>query len=178
VLAAGVLGSANPRAIWGYGTFGSVRSAAISAGVAIGTIFRHFPTKQALLQAIMKGLLLRLTQEATALAVDGDPGTALFIFFTHVVEQAAHKRTVVDLLAETGIDLQVTDSVQALRQKIEELLNQSQQAGAVRQEIRLDEVIALLASTCQGALHAGWDHDLQQRTLAIIFNGLRAPAHR
>lgn len=33
--------------------------------------------------------------------------------------------------------------------------------------------MALLTSTCQGALLAGWDADLQRRTLAIIFDGLR-----
>ncbi|MEU7003321.1 hypothetical protein [Nonomuraea sp. NPDC046570] len=40
-------------------------------------------------------------------------------------------------------------------------------------KIRLDEVIALLTATCQAALHAGWDPDLQRRTLAIVFEGLR-----
>jgi hypothetical protein len=34
-------------------------------------------------------------------------------------------------------------------------------------------MMALLTSTCQGALQAGWDTDLQHRTLAIIFHGLR-----
>jgi AcrR family transcriptional regulator len=160
------------------GTSASTEEVAERAGVAIGTIFRHFPTKQALLQAIMKDLLLRLTQEATSRTADGDAATALFTFFTHVVEQAAHKKTVVDLLAETGIDIQVTNSLQALRQKIAELLDRSQKAGAVRQDVRPDEVNALLNSTCQGALHGGWNHDLQQRTLAIIFAGLRPPAHR
>jgi hypothetical protein len=33
--------------------------------------------------------------------------------------------------------------------------------------------MALLTSTCQGALLTGWDADLQRRTLAIIFDGLR-----
>lgn len=150
------------------GPSASTEEVAERAGVAIGTIFRHFPTKQALLQAIMKDLLLRLTQEATSLAADGDPATALFTFFTQVVEQAAHKKTVVDLL-----NLQVTDPVQSLRQKIAELLDRAQKAGAVRREIRPDEVIALLTSACQGALLAGWDHDLQRRTLAIIFDGFR-----
>jgi AcrR family transcriptional regulator len=160
------------------GSSASTEQVAERAGVAIGTIFRHFPTKQDLLQAIMKDLMSRLTQEATALAADDDPADALFTFFTHMVEEAAHKKTVVDLLAETGIDLQVTDSLQLLRQKIADLLNQSQQAGAIRHDVRLDEVIALLAGTSQGALHGSWDHDLQQRTLAIIFDGLRPPTRR
>jgi AcrR family transcriptional regulator len=155
------------------GPSASTEEVAIHAGVAIGTVFKHFPTKQALLRAIMKDLLARLTEEVDTLATDDAPQKALFTFITRMVEQAAQKRTVVGLLAEAGIDLQVADSVQLLREGIEVLLTRSQRAGAVREDVRLDEVIALLSGVCQGALHAGWDRDLQHRTLAIVFEGLR-----
>jgi AcrR family transcriptional regulator len=155
------------------GPSASTDEVAARAGVAIGTVFKHFPTKQALLQAIMKDLLARLTQEVDTLVVDEAPGEALFTFITRMVEQAAQKRTVVGLLAEAGIDLQVADSVQLLREGIEALLTRSQRAGTIREDIRLDEVIALLTGVCQGALQAGWDRDLQHRTLAIVFEGLR-----
>jgi AcrR family transcriptional regulator len=59
------------------------------AGVAIGIVFRHFPTKNDLLRVIMKDLLQRLTSEVTALAAGGDPATALFAFFTRMVQQTA-----------------------------------------------------------------------------------------
>jgi AcrR family transcriptional regulator len=158
------------------GTSAATEEVAARAGVAIGTVFRHFPTKQALLQAIMKDLLMRLTQQLRSLAANADPATALFTFITLMVEQATEKKTVVELLAETGITVQVADAMQALRAGVEELLSRSQQVGAVREDVRLDEVIALLTGACQGALHAGWDQDLRQRTLAIVFNGLRPPA--
>jgi AcrR family transcriptional regulator len=157
------------------GPSASTGEVAARAGVAIGTVFRHFPTKQTLLQAIMKDLLLRLAQEADSLNANESPATALFTFITRIVEQAADKKTIVDLLAQTGINLQVADSVPALRAGIAQLLTRAQRVGAVHEEVRLDEVIALLTSACHGALHAGWDHDLRQRTLAIMFNGLRCP---
>ncbi|MER6831741.1 TetR/AcrR family transcriptional regulator [Streptosporangium sp. NPDC000563] len=161
------------------GVSASTEEVAARAGVAIGTVFKHFPTKQALLQAIMKGLLGRLDGEMAVLADDDDPGEALFTFVARMVEQAARKRTVVGLLAETGVDLQVASSVRMLRDGIETLLVRSQEAGTVRDDVRLDEVIALLTGICQGALHAGWDDDLRRRTLAIVFAGLRTPeAHR
>jgi AcrR family transcriptional regulator len=156
------------------GPSASTEEIAARAGVAIGTIFRHFPTKQVLLQAIMKDLLARLTRQVDSLA-EGDPATALFDFFGHLVEQAAGKKTVIDLLAETGVDLQVADSIRPLRTGIDGLLARAKQAGAVHDGVRLDEVIALLTAACQGALRAGWSHDLQHRTLAIIFTGLRPP---
>ena len=151
------------------GPSASTEEVAERAGVAIGTIFRHFPTKQDLLAAIMKELLSRLAEQADALTADD----ALFTFFADLVAQAAHKKNVVDLLAATGVDLQVADAVQRLREKVAELLSRSQDAGTVRTDVRLDEVMALLTSACQGALRSGWDQDLQRRTLAIIFTGLR-----
>ncbi|MGC5016734.1 TetR/AcrR family transcriptional regulator [Streptosporangium sp. DT93] len=155
------------------GPSASTEEVAARAGVAIGTVFKHFPTKQALLQAIMKGLLERLHEELSTLAADARPGEELFAFVTGVVEQAARKRTVVTLLAEIGVDLQVAGSLQLLRDGIETLLVRSQRAGTVREDVRLDEVLALLTGLCHGALHAGWDADLQRRTLAIVFEGLR-----
>jgi len=159
------------------GASASTEEVASRAGVAIGTVFRHFPTKNDLLRAIMKDLLLRLTDEVNTLNTDGDPATALFAFFTRMVEQAAAKKTVVELLTRTGVEVQVAEPVQALRQGIHGLLTRAQQAGAVREDVRTAEVMALLTSTCQGALDAGWDADLQRRTLTIVFNGLRPPGH-
>jgi len=159
------------------GPSASTEDVAALAGVAIGTVFRHFPTKQALLQAIMKDLLTRLTKQAGVLAAD-NPATALFTFFAHTVEQAAHKRAVVDLLAEAGVRTPVAESVQALRHQVGELLNRSRLAGTIRDDVGVDEVIALLTSTCHGALRAGWNDDLRRRTVAIIFDGLRPGARR
>jgi AcrR family transcriptional regulator len=154
------------------GPSGSTEQVAAAADVAIGTVFRHFPTKQALLQAIMKDLLARLAGQADELAQE-DPAAGLFTFFASLVGQAAAKKTVVELLAHAGIDVPISDSVQTLRHSIETLLVQAQRAGGVRDDVRLDTVIALLNSACQGAVHAGWDLDLQDRTLAVIFDGLR-----
>lgn len=154
------------------GPTASTEEIAARAGVAIGTIFRHFPTKQALLQAIMKDLLFQLAAQVEALAGD-DPAEALFTFFGQLVGQAAEQKAVVDLLAESGRDLDVAESLQVLRDGIGRLLGNAQRVGAVRADIHLDEVLALLGATCQGALRAGWDADLRRRTLAIVFAGLR-----
>jgi AcrR family transcriptional regulator len=157
-----------------HGASASTEQVARRAGVAIGTVFRHFPAKDDLLRAIMKDLLERLTGEVQKLAAEGDPATALFEFFTGMVEQAAAKKTVVDLLAVAGTDVQVTAAVQALQDGIALLLARAQQVGAVRADVRIAEVMALITSSCQGALVGGWDSELQHRALAVIFEGLRS----
>lgn len=160
------------------GAAASTEEVATEAGVAIGTVFRHFPTKEVLLQALVKDLLVRLTAEADALTGSGDPATALFVFFEHVVEQSAAKRSVVDLLARAGVEVEVAGPVQTFRLAVAALLDGARRVGAVRDEIELDDVMALLASTSEGALRAGWGPALQRRVLDVVFAGFRAPAPR
>jgi AcrR family transcriptional regulator len=160
------------------GASAATEEVARRAGVAIGTVFRHFPTKDDLLRAILKDLLERLAEEVTALGLEGDPATAVFEFFTSMVGHAASKKTVIDLLAEAGTDVRVAESAGALRDGMGTLLIRAQKAGAVRPDVGIDEVMALLISTCQGALQAAWDDELQRRALAVIFRGLRPPDRR
>ncbi|WP_406065406.1 TetR/AcrR family transcriptional regulator [Micromonospora sp. NBC_00860] len=148
-----------------FGSRASTEEVARRAGVAIGTVFRHFPTKDDLLAAIMKRLLAQLVEEAGK--------HDLFAFFTHMVAQAAAKKTVVDLLAGSGVDIRLPDAVGHLEEAVGLLLEQARAAGAVADSVRLPETMALLASLCQGALHGGWDQQLQARTLAVIFTGLK-----
>jgi AcrR family transcriptional regulator len=157
------------------GSSATTEEVARRAGVAIGTIFRHFPTKDDLLTAIMKDLLEQLTGDVAALAREGDPRTALFSFFTSLVAQAAAKSNVVELLSRSGTEIQAAQPLQALRGGIDDLLTSGQHSGAIREDAQIGEVMALLASTCQGAFQAGWDDDLQRRTLTVIFDGLRPP---
>ncbi|MFB9239679.1 TetR/AcrR family transcriptional regulator [Plantactinospora siamensis] len=167
-----------------HGRSASTEEVAARAGVAIGTVFRHFPTKDELLRAIMKRLLGRVTAEIVALARGGDPGTALFEVFTRLVDEAAEKKSVVDLLdvgpAGDGVEHpaggQVLGALELFTAAVGELVRQGQRAGAVDPAVAPAAVMALLTSTCQGALRGGWDSDLRRRTLAIIFAGLRTHA--
>ena len=155
------------------GAAAATEDVAAAAGVAVGTVFRHFPTKQDLLSAIVKSLLARLTAEVTALAADGDPRTALFEFFAGVVAKAAANRSVVEALADGGVHIGVAEPLGGLADALAPLLTGAQAAGTVREDVRLDEVLALLTATTHGALHGDWNDDLRDRTLAVVFAGLR-----
>ena len=152
------------------GAEASTEEVARRAGVAIGTVFRHFPTKNDLLAALMKDLLAEVVGEVQALVAEGDPATALFTFFENLVERSAAKKTVVELL---DVDIQVGRQLDGLRDAVGTLLVRAQEAGAVRDTVKLDEVMALLTATSHSALHSGWSADLRQRTLGIVFAGLR-----
>ncbi|GAB3903205.1 TetR/AcrR family transcriptional regulator [Kibdelosporangium lantanae] len=151
------------------GSAASTEEVARRAGVAIGTVFRHFPTKYDLLAAIMKEVAARLAGHVETLVAQGDP-EGLYVFFGHLVEQSAAHRTIVDLLE---VDLQVGPPLQQMRTAIGDLLAVAQEAGTVRTGVQLDEVMALLTAMSHSALRAGWSDDLRDRTLGIVFAGLR-----
>lgn len=150
----------------------STEEVARRAGVAIGTVFRHFPTKDDLLAAIMKQTRGRLTERVDELVASGDPD-ALFTFFTEAVEHAAGTRTTVDALAATGTEIEVGRALAGLGEAVDTLLTQARTQRAVREDVRLDEVLALLTAACQGAVGGGWSADLRHRTVARMLDGLR-----
>ena len=155
------------------GTGASTEEVAREAGVAVGTVFRHFPTKQDLLRAIMKGLLERLTAAAVQLVEDGDSTEGLFVFVEQVVEEAAAKTAVVDLLSQMGTQVEAAPALEGLKQAVGTLLQRAQHTGAARADIGPAEVTALLAAISEGAVHGAWAPDLRRSVLAIALDGLR-----
>ncbi|MCG5215893.1 TetR/AcrR family transcriptional regulator [Streptosporangium sp. KLBMP 9127] len=155
------------------GASASTEEVAARAGVAIGTIFRHFPTKRDLLAAIMKDLRRRLIDKAEALVADGDPGTAFFDYFTFLVGSSARVGAVVSLLAEEGTSIEPGEQIMALDHTFGTLLDAAQEAGTVRPDVHLDEVMALLAAATHGALATAWSDDLRHRTVTLLLDAFR-----
>jgi len=155
------------------GTGASTDDVAKAAGVGIGTVFRHFPTKEALLEAVYLNRLERLADEADALTGSDDPGAAFFAIFTRVVEQSAAKNALADALTSAGIDSAdvATEVREHLRTAVSTLLAQAQAAGAVRPDLDFAAVSALLVGASRAAEH---DPEASTRALAIIFDGMRA----
>lgn len=155
------------------GASASTEAVAARAGVAIGTVFRHFPTKPELLQAVVMNLWDRLVTEVDALVNDPKDVTALFEFCTRVMAIGAQNRAVFERLAETGTRVHVGDALARLRPAVDLLLERAQKAGAVRDDLQPAELIALLAAICQEAMTDEWSEQFRHRALTILFDGMR-----
>jgi AcrR family transcriptional regulator len=157
------------------GTSASTEEVAREAGVGIGTVFRHFPTKEALLEAVFVAQLQRLAGEAEALVTADDPGAAFFAFFTQVVGHAATKNAFSAALAEAGVDIAETaaETGQDLKRALAALLTRAQDAGAVRRDVGLPEVMTLLVGASDAAQRVGNDPAVRERALTVVFDGLR-----
>jgi AcrR family transcriptional regulator len=154
------------------GAAASTEQVARQAGLGIGTIFRHFPTKEALLEELLRTRLAQLAAQADALAPDED---AIFQFFAEFVAQASRKQALVTTLAAAGIDVQalMTSSGRGLRAAVTRLLTRAQEAGIVRSDVGVGEVLGLLIGVAHAAEQGAWDTRMRQRTLRVIFDGLR-----
>ncbi|WP_030937125.1 TetR/AcrR family transcriptional regulator [Streptomyces sp. NRRL S-646] len=156
------------------GESASTEEVARLANVGIATVFRHFPTKAALLEAVLVQRFDRLREQAETLLHATDPGTAFFDFFRHLVADATGKIAITEALLEVGGD-HGSDAAQAsdgLRRAVGALLQQAQRAGAVRNDVELPEVYALLVATSRASAPAHVEEEVRDRMLAIVFDGL------
>jgi AcrR family transcriptional regulator len=116
------------------------------AGVSAATIYRHFPSKEALFEAVILDRLVQMGADAHALASEPDPGAAFFGFLSGLVEEGAAKRDLADALAGAGVELSraVTAAAENLNDRLGELLVRAQAAGAVRSDVGLSDVAAVV----------------------------------
>lgn len=157
------------------GESASTEEVARLAGVGIATVFRHFPTKAALLQAVLVRRFERLRQQAEALGEAPEPGTAFFDFLRHLVADAATKIAIGEALHAAGGDGH-GEAVRAsgeLRRAVGVLLHRAQRAGSVRHDVDLPEVYAVLVAISRAVARDDLDEAAKARALGIVFDGLK-----
>ena len=158
------------------GESASTEEVARLAGVGIATVFRHFPTKAALLEAVLVRRFERLSERAAGPVGAPDPGRAFFDFFAHMVADAAGKIAIAEALADAGgAPGRVVEASAELERAVGVLLGRAQEAGAVRADIGLPEVYAVLIGASRAAALAHLDPGVQARALGIVFDGLSGP---
>jgi AcrR family transcriptional regulator len=148
------------------------------AGVGVGTVYRHFATKEALYQAIVTGRVDLLLEQAARLQATATPEKAFFTFFAEIVADAARKKALTDALRGAGIDIKArqTDQQARMRAAITDLLHNAQRANAVRHDVDLPEILALLRGASMAAETGDYSGPILDRSLAVLFDGLRPQA--
>jgi AcrR family transcriptional regulator len=152
----------------GYGV--PLDEIAARAGVGPGTVYRHFPSKEALFEAVTAARVSDLVDEARAGAVAADPGEAFFGFLGRLSQEAAAKR---DLPEAISVEGGLRDSIQ---DALGVLLVRAQRAGAVRPDVGTGDLIILLKGIIRSVQDTppGAAGDAQRdRLFAVLTDGLR-----
>ncbi|MCR3751137.1 MULTISPECIES: TetR/AcrR family transcriptional regulator [Lentzea] len=134
---------------------------AAKAGVGPGTVYRHFPTKQALFQAVTEARVSAMIASAEPSA---DAGADLFAFLGKMADEATAKRDMSDAIA---VPSELRDSLHAT---LGGLLARAQEAGAVRADITTKDLVALMKGMLQ-SMHEGANPAV---LLEIVLSGLQS----
>ncbi len=149
------------------------------AGVGAGTLYRHFPTKEALYRAIVVERLRWLTEQAAELAATREPGEALRGFLAVMVDEAARDQGLVEAMAGTGFDVAVAapDVEHMFLGVLEGMLARAQNAGEVRADLSVSDVKTLIVG-CLAMRRYTDDPQRAERVLTVVWDGLTAPDSR
>ena len=147
------------------------------AGVGVGTLYRHFPTKERLFEAILIGRIDGIARDALARVESEDPGAAFFGFLEDLVDESASKRDLIQALLGAGVEIEaaVAETKQQLEAAVGALLHVAQGARAVRPDVTTGVVLSLVGATCLAADHPP-KGVTPREMLAIVCDGLRPPA--
>ena len=146
------------------------------AGVGPGTLYRHFPAKEALFEAVLQDRLQCLADEAGALRDAPDPGAALLGFVDRLIAEAALKRDLVDALASAGAELGagLAETGAQIRGGMRDLLVRAQASGAIRDDIGVDDLMTIVASMMFALRRRGALASDPHRAVSVLRDGLLA----
>ena len=166
------------RAVFSAGGAGaSLEAVAREAGVGIGTLYRHFPTREALYQAVYAREVDELVALAETAAGHEDAVAALRDWLRAAVRMIATKKGMVAALAPTvdpGAPF-YTDTAARMRGAAAALLARGVEAGRLRADVTADELLRVLVGLCYGQDLPDWQRTAT-RLLDIFVDGLRRPA--
>jgi AcrR family transcriptional regulator len=161
-----------------HGPEAQIDDIARRAGVGVGTVYRHFPTKDALIGELIRLKLTAIRDRARRkLAEGGDPGEAFRSFLREqaeaIAEDAAQQRMI---WAETEEAMaQVVPLHYEVGEAVGELIARAKEAGAVRSDLEVDDIRtlmcglgAIMAVDARSVMRFDW-----RRQLAFMLDGLR-----
>jgi AcrR family transcriptional regulator len=153
----------------------SLEDIARQAGVGIGTLYRHFPNRQALVEAVLRDHMVQLIDEADQLLQENNAYEALVTWLQDVLHNITTYRGATKPMAQA---LQQCDGVpsttcQLMRDAGERLVQRAQERGDVRKDVAIDDVMAIINAV--GWIAEQGNAETSKRSLQVFLDGIRAP---
>ncbi len=154
----------------------SLEEIARRAGVGIGTLYRHFPNRQALLEAVYRDQVEVLAGRAERLCGADDPAAALQEWLRALVSFGRTKRSLTSALLTTlDKDSELLSACSCrIREAATSLLTRAQDAGAVRADASATDLLRLVHAISMAVERDPADRGQADRLLGLILDGLRS----
>jgi AcrR family transcriptional regulator len=155
------------------GADASLEAVARRAGVGIGTLYRHFPTREALFEAVYRREVEQLAELAEELKTDASPVEALRHWLRAIVEFVATKKgmSAALALAVNGASALTAYSFERLTKAGGALLDRAVAAGEIRADISPEDLLRALVGMCYLHDQPGWQASVV-RLLDVFVDGL------
>ena len=152
----------------------SLEAVAKRAGVGIGTLYRHFPTREALFEAVYRREVQQLSELAERLKSEAEPVDALRRWMRSNVEFVATKKgmSAALALAVHGSSELYTHTFDRLTKAVGALLERAVAAGAIRADISPEDLLRALIGMCYMHDQPGWQTSVL-RLVDVFVDGLR-----
>jgi AcrR family transcriptional regulator len=152
----------------------SLEAVARQAGVGIGTLYRHFPTRQALFEAVYRHEVEQLVELADHLASNAPPLDALRQWMHANVEFVATKKGMSAALAVVvnGSSALTAYSMNRLGRALDTLVQRALQAQAIRDDITSEDILRTVVGLCYTHDKPGWQGNVH-RLLDVFVDGMQ-----
>ncbi len=146
---------------------------AARAGVGVGTVYRHFPTKEALMgEMVCRKFALIAEHAREGLLQDGEPFEVFAAVLWRNCEATAQDAAAQDALMRAGDAVwdQAHDVMAEMHGLVQQLIDRAQTAGTMRADFSVQDMPMLMCGVSSAMAHEGWDW---RRHMEIVLDGLR-----
>ena len=151
------------------GEAGSTEEVARLAGVGIATVFRHFPTKEALIEATLVRHFTGLLDQTRAAAHAPDPSAALSALIHEMIHRGASKITLASMLDDAPPAVVAVAS--EVKAAVDAALRRAQAAGTVRPDVGVEELYLLIRGLAQTTAATPVPAAVLDRAIDVVLAG-------
>jgi AcrR family transcriptional regulator len=148
------------------------------SGVGIGTLYRHFPTREALVEALYRKELADLCASVDELLATRPPDRALRAWMDRFADYVAAKREMADTLRAVFAagTVTVSHAREALATAVTAILDADAATRTLRDDVRPEDIVALIVGSFTATSLAGGREQLD-RMFDLLLDAVRRPAH-
>jgi AcrR family transcriptional regulator len=158
-----------------HGREAQMDDVARAAGVGVGTVYRHFPTKEALIEALMVAAFESIAEAAEAALEVEDPWEAFTSVLWRGAETMAADRALSEVFAGIpGATESVMPTVEGLTRTVTKIIERAQAAGVLREDLVVDDIPMVMCGIGSATKKEHRCPDAWRRHLSLVLDGMRA----